>query len=382
MSAPSSGPIREGCAPGSGRPGHNVTLGVLARGLVAPTYVTHGKDGTGRLFVTEQGGRIRVLVPGQTELSDWLDLSDRVEVGGEAGLVGLAFHPDYPSNGRFFVYYTPDAAGVVLSEFRVVSDPRTGRPETGSERKLLELEQRFSNHYGGQLLFDDEGYLRVGIGDGGSEGDPDNNSQRLDSLMGKILRIDVDGDQPYGIPPGNPFVDRKGARGEIWALGLRNPFRFSLDRLTGQMWIADVGSRSREEIDLGQAGGNYGWKQVEGSSCFVEGCDPNAFTAPVWEYRNPAEGMSVIGGYVYRGCGLRDLWGQYFFSDYGELRSPLWSLRLEGDSVSRGAVTIPDVGSLIASFGEGEDGELYAVDHGGGRLLKLQLSQSSTSANR
>ncbi|HCP44809.1 MAG TPA: glucose dehydrogenase, partial [Deltaproteobacteria bacterium] len=374
--------VRAGCAPGSGVAGGGVGLEVVVRGLVAPTYVAHSGDGTGRLFVAEQAGRIRVLDPGGSALAPWLDISDRVEVGGEAGLVGLAFHPDYKDNGRLFVYYTKDAASVVLSEFRVLGDPLADLPALTSERKLLEVEQRFSNHYGGQLLFDATGHLFVGIGDGGSEGDPDNNAQRLDSLMGKILRLNVDGAEPYEVPPDNPFVGQDQARGEIWALGLRNPYRFSLDRVTGEMWIADVGSRAREEIDLGRAGANYGWKQVEGSQCFVENCDPSKFTAPVWEYANPQDGLSVIGGYVYRGCTLRDLWGQYVFSDYGERHSPLWSLRRQGDAVTRGSVAIADAGALIASFGEGPDGELYAVDHGGGRLLKLQPSSAAASPDR
>ena len=355
--------------------GQDVALVEIERGFTRPVHLSSVPGSKGAFVVLEQAGLARVGQPSGV-WRDFLDLREVVSSEGEQGLLSLAFHPSYASNGRLFVYYTVGAGDVLLSEFRVSGDGASATVDRGSERVLLRIDQRFSNHFAGQLLFARDGFLYVGIGDGGSEGDPDNNAQRLDSLLGKILRIDVDSvttELPYGIPADNPFVGREGARGEIWALGLRNPWRFSFDRATGRMWISDVGGLQWEEVSLGVAGGNYGWKILEGTHCFEAGCDRShpGLVAPIWEYGRD-RGMSVIGGFVYRGCSLPDLRGLYFFSDYSPPDSPLWSLQLKGEVVTLGSVALESTGAVISSFGEDDDGELYALDHLGGRLLQLK----------
>ncbi len=355
--------------------GTDVVLKEVARGFDRPVDVV-AVSGEKNLFVIlEQAGLARIGSPGE-DWREFLDLRDVVASEGEQGLLSLAFHPSYESNGRLFVYYTVGAGDVRLSEFKVAGEGALAAVERASERSLLKIDQRFSNHFAGQLLFGSDGLLYVGIGDGGSEGDPDNNAQRLDSLLGKMLRIDVDrvgSDQPYGIPSDNPFVGKDDAKGEIWALGLRNPWRFSFDRGTGRLWISDVGSLAWEELSIGIKGGNYGWKILEGSHCFEEGCDlaHPGLVAPIWEYGR-TRGISVIGGFVYRGCALPDLQGLYLFSDYRPPDSPLWSLSFSGQgAASRGAIALESTGAVISSFSEDAAGEIYAVDHLGGRLLKL-----------
>jgi len=388
----SSAPRDSGAAlPGSGgdacgavtqQPGTGVALAQIAAGFERPVHLSYTPDDTARLVVLEQAGLARIGSPGRGDWVDWLDLRAKVSSEGEQGLLSLAFHPGFQQNGRLFVYYTMGAGDVVLSEFIVAGNRSTGRPDPDSERTLLRINQRFSNHFAGQLAFGADGYLYVGIGDGGSEGDPDNNSQRLDSLLGKILRLDVDSKtRPYGIPADNPFVREDDARPEIWALGLRNPWRFSFDRDTALMWIADVGSagdQSREEVSIGRKGGNYGWRVLEGTRCFEPGCDAKSLDsiAPLWEY-GKERGMSVIGGFVYRGCKLPDLRGLYLFSDYQPPDSPLWSLRFDGTTAAAGPVFLEGTGAVISSFGEDRAGELYALDHLGGRLLRLESAESA-----
>ena len=357
--------------------GAELHLAELAKGFERPLQLVQ-LPGQDRFLVIEQGGRVLHFSSrgGAGPGALFLDLSEEVVAEGEQGLLNLVFHPRFATNQRVFVYSTPGPGDVLLSEYRVVGSGAQLRVDPASERVLLRLEQRFSNHYGGQLLFGPDGYLFVGIGDGGSEGDPDNNAQRLDSLMGKILRIDVDSSSAelqYGIPADNPFVGREGVRAEIWALGLRNPWRFSIDRVSGRMWIADVGARSWEELSLGVAGGNYGWRKLEGRRCFEEDCNPlrAGLVPPVWTYGRD-RGMSVIGGHVYRGCALPDLYGLYLFSDYAPPDSPLWSLHLEGGLARPGAVNLEQTGAVISSFGEGPDGELYVLDHLAGRVLRLE----------
>jgi len=353
-------------------------LAEVATGFERPVHMSSVPDGSGRMVVLEQAGLARLGSSVGGEWTEWLDLRERVTSEGEQGLLSLAFHPAFKENGRLFVYYTVGAGDVVLSEFRVSRGKVAAGPDLASERTLIRIDQRFSNHFAGQLVFGPDGFLYVGIGDGGSEGDPDNNGQRLDSLLGKILRLDVDSKVlPYGIPADNPFVRVEDALPEIWAFGLRNPWRFSFDRKNSRMWIADVGSLSWEEVSIGVKGGNYGWKQLEGRHCFVEGCDPNSreFIAPVWEYGRD-RGMSVTGGFVYRGCKLPDLQGLYIFSDYQHPDSPLWSLRFDGERATSGPVDLVGTGAVISSFGEDEDGELYVLDHLRGRLLRLESAGS------
>jgi glucose/arabinose dehydrogenase len=340
---------------------------LVASGLRNPLDLQVAAGDRERLYVAEQGGRVRVVRGGQVQPTPFLDISGRIASGGERGLLGLAFHPQFASNRRFFVNYTDRAGDTHVAEFRAAS-PDAADPAT--ERTLLFVEQPFANHNGGGLAFDASGRLLIGLGDGGSGGDPLGNGQSLDTLLGKILRIDVDAGEPYGIPSDNPFRSTAGARPEIWSFGLRNPFRFAVDPPTGDLYVADVGQNRVEEIDvgLGSRGGgeNYGWNVLEGSECYSppSGCDRAGLTPPVYEYRQP-EGCSVIGGVVYRGCRMPDLAGTYFFGDFcsGFVRS----FRLAGGQAS----DVRDwTGGLRgvdspAAFGRDSDGELYVVDYDG-----------------
>jgi glucose/arabinose dehydrogenase len=353
--------------------GTSINLVTVTTGLVAPTHATHAGDGTGRMFVVEQDGRVRAYSSEGDTLtlfSTFLDIRSRVSSGGERGLLSIAFHPSFETNGRFYVYYTRAGGDVVVSEFSVSGSPLSDLADIDSERILLVAEQPAGNHNGGQLVFGPDGYLYISIGDGGGAGDTYGNGQRKDTFLAKILRIDVDSGDPYGIPADNPFVNDPDHRPETWAWGMRNAWRVSFDRETGLMWIADVGQNAWEEIHVGVAGGNYGWPEMEANHCFQGDCDPDQFEPAIWEYPHSA-GISITGGFVYRGCLMPDLQGVYFYSDYNYFNSPLWSLNWDGTSASEGPVNMSTTGSLISSFGEDEDGEIYICDHSGGRLLKM-----------
>lgn len=354
-------------------PLNEVTLEKVADGFGRPTFVTHAGDGSGRLFVLEKQGRIRVIDAGGQVLSQpFLDITSVVKSSGnEQGLLGLAFHPDYERNGRFFVYYTAQDNDNTVAEFRVSSDPN--RADAASGKELLAVADRFSNHNGGMLAFGPDGYLYVAMGDGGSSGDPDDNGQNLLAFLGKILRIDVDGGDPYGIPESNPFIVRSSARGEVWAWGLRNPWRFSFDRETGDLWIADVGQNKYEEVNFqpaaSEGGENYGWAVMEGTHCFrpAQGCDTTGLTLPIFEYDH-GQGCSITGGYVYRGEQYPQLNGIYVFTDY--CTGNLWVTR----QVSPGEFETERLGRLpgsISSFGEDEAGELYAVRDSEGAVYRV-----------
>jgi glucose/arabinose dehydrogenase len=354
----------------------DVRLGLeaVAGSLDSPVLIVSAGDGTDRLFIVEQVGRIRVVEEGELAGTPYLDLRDRLVFGGEQGLLGLAFHPSFEENGRFFVDYTDLRGDTVVSEFRVPR-PDASRADAGSERVLLRVDQPFANHNGGHLAFGSDGYLYVGLGDGGSAGDPMGNGQRLDTLLGKILRIDVDGGREgaeYGIPGDNPFVGRDGARPEIWAYGLRNPWRFSFDRETGALWIGDVGQASIEEVDRGQAGRgglNYGWNTMEGSACFQppSGCDERDLVLPVAEYRHD-DGCAITGGFVYRGSRWPALRGAYLFADY--CSGTIWALDADRP-LGESPVVVLETGLSISSFGEDGAGELYVADHGKGRVFLI-----------
>jgi hypothetical protein len=339
-----------------------VRLDLVAGGLSSPLYVTHARDGSGRLFIVERGGRIKVLQPGATAPTVFLDIASQVLAGGERGLLGLAFHPQYPATGRFFVNYTRQPDGdTVIAEYRVSpTDPNVAL--TG-ETVLLTVAQPFSNHNGGMVEFGPDGFLYIALGDGGSGNDPGNRAQNPDELLGKILRIDVNGSSgglPYAIPPDNPFAGPVPGRDEIYALGLRNPFRFAFDRATGALVAADVGQDEREEIDVIVRGGNYGWRVFEGTLCTGNGpgaCDPAAFTPPIAEYDHSLGRCSITGGYVYRGALATLPAGAYVFGDFctGEI------FLLQG-----GAITVLlDTTLGISSFGEDAAGEVYVVALGG-----------------
>ncbi len=358
--------------------GIRLSVSKVVEGLTAPVFITGAGTGDGRLYVVEQGGRIRVVEPdGSFRPEPFLDLSDRISSGGERGLLGLAFHPRYASNGRFHVDYTDRDGNTVVSELqRSASDPL--RADPASERVLLRIEQPYANHNGGMVAFGPDGYLYVGMGDGGSGGDPENRAQDPTKLLGKVLRIDVDrtGDgTPYAIPTDNPFADSGGGRPEIWALGVRNPWRFSFDRKSGDLWIGDVGQGAWEEVHRatkatgGGRGANYGWRLMEGLACYdpSEGCPTAGLTLPVAVYGHDA-GCAVTGGYVYRGAGSPALTGGYLFGDYCSGR--IWALDAAGADRQDPALLL-ESGLSISSFGEDDDGELYVTDLGEGALYRL-----------
>jgi glucose/arabinose dehydrogenase len=329
---------------------------VVSDGLRHPVYVTHAGDGSGRLFVVEQPGRIRIIQQGRLLEEPFLEIAGRVRYGGEQGLLGLAFHPDYKKNGRFFVNYVRKTDGsTVVAEFRVSSNANVALAD---ERTLLTVAQPYPNHKGGMVEFGPDGFLYIALGDGGSGGDPGNRGQNTHELLGKILRIDVDRGMPYEIPNDNPFVGG-GGRPEVFAYGLRNPWRFSFDRQTGELWAADVGQNEWEEIDIVKRGGNYGWRVMEGTHCFLprQGCARDGLVPPVAEYGHDGGRCAITGGYVYRGARVPALRGAYLYADFcsGEIFA-----------LSEGAQRmLLQTGLQISSFGQDRDGELYVVGHGG-----------------
>jgi glucose/arabinose dehydrogenase len=336
---------------------------MVAEGLNFPLYLT-APAGDARLFIVEKNGRIRVVKEGRVLPASFLDISSEISTGSEQGLLSMAFHPDYAKNRRFFVYYTDNEGDTQVVEYRVSADP--DRADPAPVRTILTVDQPFSNHNGGLVLFGPDRKLYIGLGDGGGAGDPYDNGQNLGTLLGKILRIDVDARSPYAIPADNPFR-RGGARGEVWVYGLRNPWRFSFDRETGDFYVADVGQNRREEVNAVSkaelAGRNYGWNTMEGSECFEprRGCTRSGLTLPVLDYANGTEGCSVTGGYVYRGSAVPELQGTYFFSDFcaGFVRS----FRFQGDGRISDQRTWPalEPGSQVPSFGEDSAGELYLM---------------------
>jgi glucose/arabinose dehydrogenase len=340
-----------------------IVLEPVAAGLEAPVFLT-APAGDARLFVVEQPGRIRVIRNGRLLPRPYLDISAKVGYGGERGLLGLAFHPHFAANGRFYVDYT-DRNGDTRVE-RYQAAPAADSADATSARLVLAVDQPFANHNGGDVLFGPDGLLYVGMGDGGSGGDPGGRGQSLGTLLGKLLRLDVDREEPYAIPPDNPYLGRAGARGEIWAHGLRNPWRMAFDRTAGLLYVADVGQNRWEEVDVVAAdvgGLNYGWNRMEGTHCYgTITCGREGLVLPALEYGH-GDGCAVIGGFVYRGRAIPAAVGQYFYSDYcsGWLRS----FRFDGGAATDRTVwRTPEVGSLL-SFGEDAAGELYVLSaHG------------------
>ncbi|MFQ5796788.1 MAG: PQQ-dependent sugar dehydrogenase, partial [Candidatus Bipolaricaulia bacterium] len=327
--------------------------------LMRPVAVTHAGDGSGRLFITLQTGKIVIYDGTQVLPTLFLDISSLVRCCGERGLLSVAFHPNYKNNGFFYVNYTESRGATVIARYTVSADPNVADPNSATI--LLTVSQPFSNHNGGQLQFGPDGYLYIGMGDGGSGGDPQNNGQSLRTLLGKMLRIDVDGGVPYAIPPDNPFVGPPGARDEIWALGLRNPWRFSFDRLTGDLFIADVGQGSWEEVNLqpvsSPGGENYGWRLMEGNHCFnpSTGCNDGTLIPSILEYDHSL-GCSITGGYRYRGAQIPELDGTYIYGDY--CSGKIWGAT-EDSSGGWTVTELLDTNFLISTFGEDEAGELY-----------------------
>ncbi len=355
----------------------------VADGLQHPTHIANAGDGSGRLFVVEQQGTIRILQNGKLLPQPFLDIRDRVQdSSGEKGLFSIAFHPRYRDNGLFYLDYTSPIGGLHSRISRFHRRDRDHADAT-SETILLKINQPYSNHNGGQLAFGPDRYLYIGMGDGGGANDPHGHAQNPASLLGKLLRIDVDRAQapsPYAIPKDNPGTGKSGARAEIWATGLRNPWRFAFDALNGRLFLADVGQDQTEEIDVIEKGGNYGWNVMEGDIC-TPGvnlhCKAADFKAPILVYRHP-EGFSITGGFVYRGPGISAMCGVYLYADYVSRR--VWGLRYNGIAVTVTkelvSPTLPGkigVAGLpaISSFGEDEHYELYVADHVGGRILRI-----------
>ena len=356
------------CSDSSGKPKKITPIGSYQTkqafpnlSFTRPVDLQHSPDNTNRLFVMEQAGVISVFANDSTVSSKNIFLDIRTKIdnrGNEEGLLGLAFHPDFQTNGFFYVNYTatnPDRT--VVSRFQVSSNINQADPD--SEQLIITFAQPYENHNGGQISFGPDGYLYVAAGDGGSGGDPQGNGQNRAALLGKILRIDVNKQEngnAYGIPPDNPFANNsQGYRKEIYAYGMRNPWRFSFDVVNGQLWVGDVGQDTYEEIDMVEKGGNYGWNVMEAKHCFNGSCDPSALKLPIWEYGHDV-GVSVTGGFVYRGAALPELKGKYIYADYGTRK--IWAL--DYSAIANPVNTeLFEADFNISSFGVDHDNELY-----------------------
>ncbi|MEZ6242522.1 MAG: PQQ-dependent sugar dehydrogenase [Phycisphaerales bacterium] len=360
--------------------GAQITTQLITNSVSAPTFMTTAPDGSGRLFVLQRNGQIRIIENGVLLTSPFLDIDSLIpNVSGqdERGLLGLAFHPNYVNNGKFYVDYINNSSDTVVAEYTVFpTQPNVANPTSGNI--IFTLDQPFTNHNGGWLGFGPDGYLYISTGDGGSANDPGNRAQNLGVLLGKMLRVDVDGDdfpadanRDYAIPADNPFVGVGGAMEEIWAYGLRNPWRSSFDTATNDLWIADVGQNNIEEINFQPAndvgGENYGWRCYEGNNAFnTSGCpDMSTMTFPVHTYPHTLGRCSITGGYVYHGCAIPELEGMYIFGDF--CGGQVYALDPSDNSVTQ----IFDIGSGISAFGQDDDGEIYVLALFANSLSKL-----------
>jgi glucose/arabinose dehydrogenase len=356
----------------------NYTWVLVSDGFDNPIYATSAFDGSNRMFVVEQTGLVWIVNSDGSQVDDpFLDISAQLPPavfrGGysEQGLLGLAFHPNYEENGLVYISYTDVNGDSVISSMNIAADD-ANRVDPSSERVILTVDQPFENHNSGHIVFGQDGYLYISFGDGGDQGDPFGNAQNPQSLLGKVLRIDVDAEEPYGIPADNPFVDSEDYAPEVWQMGLRNPWRFSFDRAQGDFYLADVGEWQFEEINFlpaGTAGANFGWEFFEGT-LQRDGEPPNNLTAPILTYDH-SQGCSVTGGYVYRGEQLPEMQGYYFYGDY--CLGNLWIAQRDDLDIWQTTLWMPTL-RQISSFGEDERGELYMVDYKG-ELLRLEAAQ-------
>jgi glucose/arabinose dehydrogenase len=348
----------------------------VARGLDNPVYLT-APGGDQRLFVVEQPGRIRIIDGGRLVARPFLDITGKVGYGGERGLLSVAFHPLYHSNGFLFVNYTNKSGDTQIERYTVSSDRNVVDP--ASAKLILAIDQPYSNHNGGLVMFGPDGMLYIGMGDGGSQRDPHNNGQNPNALLGKLLRVNVDRGDPYSVPSGNPYASG-GGKGEIWALGLRNPWRFSFDKPTGLLFIADVGQDKYEEVNVApanRAGVNYGWSAMDGPDCFKSSsCNKGQFHQPALTYTHDSGTCSIIGGFVYRGRAIPEIVGQYFYSDY--CNSWVRSLSYVNDKVTAYHQWIDGGLGSIVSFGEDAQGELY-ICSSNGRVYRIVKKRPGTS---
>jgi glucose/arabinose dehydrogenase len=338
-----------------------LSLTPFVDGLELPVFITPVIGSNDKFFVLEKVGRVRVVENGVVTDTSVLDIENLVSKGNEQGLLGIALHPNYQSNGYIFVNYTDEAGDTQIVRYTVSNDIA----DPSSVKAILSVDQPHSNHNAGMLTFGLDGYLYIVMGDGGSGGDPYNLGQDMTSLLGKMLRIDVDNGDPYSIPEDNPFVGQDGVRPEIWTVGWRNPWRFSFDRQTGDMWLGDVGQNAYEEISFqpaGEGGGNYGWRCMEATHDFdmSENCDGKTFSDPVLEYDH-SQGASVTGGYVYRGSTIPELQGKYVYGDF--TNGYIWFATQSGDSWT--TTLWQDTDLNVSSFGEDADGELFVIDYSG-----------------
>ncbi|HEY6569990.1 MAG TPA: PQQ-dependent sugar dehydrogenase [Candidatus Limnocylindrales bacterium] len=363
----SATPLTDGAGALSAPSGSTIDLTPVASGLANPVLFTSAHDGTGRMFIVEQTGAIRVFDNGSVLPGNLLNLAGSISHGDEQGLLGLAFHPNFENNRKFYVNYTNRGGDTLVREYKT-STSNPNRVQSGSGRTILKVHQPYSNHNGGNLAFGPGGYLYIGLGDGGDAGDPGRRAQDKNSLLGKMLRIDVDsrsGNKAYGIPKSNPYVGEKG-KNEIFQRGLRNPWRYSFDRSNGNLWIGDVGQGGYEEIDRTTSGNgtNWGWRVMEGYKCYSpsSGCNKDGKKKPVAVYSHANGRCAVTGGYVYRGSNIPALRGWYVFGDY--CSGEIWAVSSTA-SDHKSKILLRDSNASISSFGENAGGELFVVGRGG-----------------
>lgn len=346
----------------------HIKLVPFQKGLDRPVALE--SDGTDRIFVVEQTGKIRLLEGGQMQQDPYLDITKEVYFSGESGFLSVVFHPNFAKNGRLFVNYDVMNNGqeqTVVAEFK--ADPASKKVDPATEKELMRFDQPYTNHKGGQLAFGADGMLYISTGDGGSGGDPHNNGQNLHAYLGKILRIDVDHKSPYAVPDDNPFAHQANAYPEIWTYGMRNPWRYSFDRETHLLYCGDVGQNQWEEIDIIEKGKNYGWSAREGLHEFRPERANGPTTDPIKEYEHTDGNNCIIGGYVYRGKEMADLKGVYIYGDNGSGR--IWGLKWDGKAITMDVELMGPQNLHMSAFGQDKDGELYVIDYNGGEIYRI-----------